>query len=961
MSNIELHVIDLSFNFLNEILEEIKEIDGDYFLIFPNKRPLRFIQSKLSSFQQLRGNFFSMREFVEYVILNYMEDPPDFLGSVEKIFFTLNLLNELSDLNGFAASLITNPRGDYDDFKKISWGSRLISLLSDIDMQLDGKVKDLPYLSDIVPKKAVKLLENLNSVYRKYLEKLEKENVSFGGNSYKRCVKILEDEKFIEENRGATFLFCGFSILTKREREIIENIGKGFKTKLFFQVDLEGRHPHFNPYEIYDRWLDGSYWKSEKIFKKRGGKVTKSKIHFYEAYNFHSEIESVRHLISNLKEKISDLENPERIGIIIPDSKALIPLFMSIPENLPKNITIGYKLSLTPYGTFFKALLKCAIELKNRKKISSKLLLKLLNSEIFPHLNLIKNKLLSEIKGYIFENNLNFISLNSFGDGALSEGIREIFSFLLYPFLNVKNIGDFGKILEGILLKVDSGDSDFYTFLKNYLQNEVISRFMSVHENYRDLNFNLKLLSLLFENLLEEISIPFEGNPLRGIQIMGALEARGLNFENLILLDVNEGILPPSQKVDPLLPEFLKMSLKLSNYKEREKLVKYNFFRMIDSAKNVHIFYQSGESSEDKKVRSRFVEELILEGELSGKVSIKRMGINITPVVKDKNFILKDDRIKDKILNLLSNGKISATLLNTYLNCPYSFYLKYIKNIKEQAKIVSLPTADKLGTLVHYLLEKCFSDYKGKKITTDILKVVKKKIISEAESFIYHGNFKGIETEDELKDIFKHFSSLSDLKREMFLTVLIERMETLFKEFQRDVWKNIEILDLEKNFETKFLGFKLYGKIDRIDKYMEEGKTFYRIIDYKTGGGIRKLRKTKIGDFLKELEKNCENYHDNLLKRAGDILGSIQLPLYIFLFESGVSEEREIEAFYYMLGKGSGEKYISFKFDENFSLKDFKVVLKYILHHIKFSDKIFAFPEKHCEFCPYNYFCKFFI
>ncbi len=956
MYHFKLFAVDLSKNFLDFISGEIEKIEGNFFLIFPNKRPLRFIESNISFEKQLEGNFFSLSDFVNFVVLNFSENPPKFLGNIERILFILKLLDEIEYKNKSIEEIF---KGNPD--KKIPWGIRLLSLLGDMEMQLDEKdVKDIEYL-DSVPEEAKKLLENLKEIYGKFRKKIVSENVTFGGDTYKRCINLIDGE-FKRKYDGATFLFCGFSYLTKRERELIERIRNNFNTSIYFQTDLKKRHGEFNPYEIYEKWLDGTFWKKKPHEIISDDEIT-TEIFFYESFNTHSEIMQFSEVFEDVIKNVdrNELKNPQKLGIILPEYTTLFPLYMSILEDVPKNITLGLKFSLTPFGKFLNSLLSCVLDYKVKGKLNSKFLIELLNSEISLRLNFLKPDEIEKTINYIYQNNLNFIpfeNLDFLKDDEIEEILRKVFKFLIEPFLEVKSFMDFGKALEKTLERIEA-DGDFYRFLKNYLMGEIVLKLKGMDERFLDLNLDIEFFYHLLRGIMENLSIPFEGNPLKGIQIMGVLEARGLSFENLMVLDVNEGILPYSEKVDPLFPEDLKMEYGLSTFKDREKLIRYNFFRMVDSSKKVHLFYQRGESANEKKLRSRFIEELILEEELKGKrEKLKRAKVILNPEIRE-NGIERDEKIDLKIDGVLKENRISPTLLNLYLNCPYSFYLKYVLKVGEEIKITETFRADKIGTLVHYVLEKEFGKKKGEELKVYLLNKIKENVIREIENFINYGKFSEIETGDEIKEIEKYFKNLSHLKKLMFLEVINKRMTRLFSYFMRELKKlSVKVLEVEKKIELDFGDYKFYGKLDRIDEVKRDGEHFYRIIDYKTGSKIKKVSFKKVKGFL----DNLENYalDEKSLKALSDSIGSIQLPLYIFLYSKGEKiDVNSIRSVYYVPGSGEGGIKVEFEFRDVLSLENFQKILEFLINHIKSSKKIYAFNSMKCEFCSYKKFCKF--
>ncbi len=336
-----------------------------------------------------------------------------------------------------------------------------------------------------------------------------------------------------------------------------------------------------------------------------------------------------------------------------------------------------------------------------------------------------------------------------------------------------------------------------------------------------------------------------------------------------------------------------------------------------------------------------------------------------------KEGIEKTDWIRGKIEDLLFGGKtISPTFVDEYLNCPYMFYLKRIANIKEKAHLEESQRADRIGSLVHHLLEKGFARHKGEFINNKILESVKKKVIFEAKNFIEKGRFREFDI-GEMEDVFKYIKNLEPIKKEMLEKVIQFRLEALFEFFFKDLEKNekVKLIDVEKgmtvdDFKFNDRNIKLYGQIDRIERL--EGKEIVRIIDFKTGSYAKLPPYTK---FFKLMEKDIEELSQcvEVLKKS---INSIQLPFYIYLYlknrmDKGISQ---IHSFLYLIGS-SGAQGIDrgFKIKNGNDGKDgfddfiegFELILSAIFKNMLETSFIVATPVDVCNYCNYSHFCSF--
>ena len=221
----------------------------------------------------------------------------------------------------------------------------------------------------------------------------------------------------------------------------------------------------------------------------------------------------------------------------------------------------------------------------------------------------------------------------------------------------------------------------------------------------------------LFRILQERLStqmVAFSGSPLRGLQILGLFETRALNFKNVIVVDVNEGLLPTLNIYEPLIPREVMIKLDLDRLELEEEIQRYGFMRLISAAHHVHLIYQQNKD----RTRSRFLEELIWEQEERasriGAVDIVRGAFEVA-VDKKQRVIPKTVAMVD----YLKNFRFSASSINTYLQNPYAFYCRYVLGLKITDDLLEDPESRHIGTFIHDLLEETLGKFAGKKPVLD--------------------------------------------------------------------------------------------------------------------------------------------------------------------------------------------------------------------------------------------------
>jgi len=430
----------------------------------------------------------------------------------------------------------------------------------------------------------------------------------------------------------------------------------------------------------------------------------------------------------------------------------------------------------------------------------------------------------------------------------LEETLGVIHQTFFTAWEEIKNFADLAESLEAALdLLVHK------SFLKNYPLNiNIANRMYELNDEFKSASFRKERfdkedLFRIFESKISREVVAFAGSPLKGMQILGLLETRSLNFENVIVVDVNEGSLPTLNIYEPLIPREVMVSLGLDRVELEEEIQRYQFMRLISSAKNVHLVYQLNKDKE----RSRFIEELVWEEEKEKEktqvVPVQQAAFNIKAAVRQKEV-----HKTPAVIEFLRNHRYSASSINKYLENPMEFYYTYVLGVKEEDNLLDEPDARHVGTFVHEVLEQSFTPFLNKK--PEITAQFRKRFTD-----IFERQFDAT--------LGKSFHSDGFLLK----TIVEDRLRRFLdnEEFNKD--REVEkILYLEREFEdTLHLPsgkFQFKYIVDRVDQ-LKDGTIM--IIDYKTGS--REVMPKSL-ERIAGMELSRESIRDNVI--------SFQLPLY---------------------------------------------------------------------------------
>ena len=630
-----------------------------------------------------------------------------------------------------------------------------------------------------------------------------------------------------------------------------------------------------------------------------------------------------------------------------------------INDNLPEfNVSLGYPLRRSPLYALLNLLAKTQGS-RRKKNYYTKDYLNLLRHPLIKNLNFVKDSSLTRVIVHKIEEILMgleesliggslFLSLSqieaedaifltslqtlqSMGMDVEIEDCRQIVKrlhFLLFEsWEQVSTTVEFAERLKTLLNNIcDKSNLGHFAF-----NLKVIDRLYNIADEFQHFSFSKKEFAAseiwdIFQNILDSEVVSFVGSPLKGTQILGLFETRSLSFENVIVMDMNESILPKLKIYEPLIPREVMLNLGLNRLEKEEEIQRYHFLRLLSSAKNTYLVYEENQEKE----KSRFIEDLLWIRQRTSKklevTSIPKASFSLRVKPSFKLRIQKNSQV----VEFLKEATYSASRINTYINCPLQFYYQYVLGLAEREDLLEDPQSSCIGIFMHKLLEETFSKFKGKKPVIDA--DFKKYFFRTFED-----NFD--------KEIARRMRSDSYLLRE----IIINRLKKfLDNEIERNVAK---IICLEEQRYGRILLRKreveFVYTVDRIDQFEDSNIV---IIDYKTGSYNYSPKKLKI---LQSIQMSRESIRENIK--------SFQLPLYYY-FVSKEFPSVPMNAETYSLRTLETQRFIS---PQDYPQKELVIqiclkALEYILDEI-FDPGVGFEPDKEerkCQYCPFINLCR---
>jgi len=513
-------------------------------------------------------------------------------------------------------------------------------------------------------------------------------------------------------------------------------------------------------------------------------------------------------------------------ALVLCDEELLLPVMMSLPEGIGEiNVTMGYAMKNTPVYSFIDTLLRLQ---RNLRKASGGQVLfyhkDVMALLLHPYFRKMKEDSSEDLTREIMKKNMIMVDAEMFR-GELEKAIFRVVEDAAGLLEYLKTL--FNHILETLAgkeaLMHNALDREFIFQLLTHLNKleTVISKRPSI---------TAAILERLLRKLLGGLRIPFEGEPLSGLQLMGILETRLLDFKHVILLSMNEEVMPAAHSAHSNIPYSLRLAFRMPAREDMDAIYAYYFYRLLQRAERVDLLYNSGSEGMRTGEMSRYLHQLIF----SRKLEITRPGLEVRarevpPLVVD-HTPETDRKLERYILHSKEGRYLSPSAVNTYIDCSLKFYLRYIAGIGEPDEISEEIDAAGFGTVVHDTL---------KELYTEIAERNEQQVPREEVA----GLLDSGKPEKVLRRVFmkQHFKGRKRGELEGRNIIIFRVMLRYLEKILRTdlAIAPFELVSAENEFRRKLqievnqnkLELHMGGKIDRIDRVGGH----LRVIDYKTG------------------------------------------------------------------------------------------------------------------------------
>lgn len=718
----------------------------------------------------------------------------------------------------------------FDQFSK--WAQVLLQDFNEIDRYLIPQEKIFNYLSAIQDLKHWSLDDNKTDFVKNYLsfwkklyeyyshfsERLLLKRIGYQGLIYREAVENIE--AYIQNSSEKKHVFLGFNALNTAEENLIQELLQNDMAEIFWDIDTLFLENPIHDAALFARQhrLKWHYFKNNPFTWITNNYSKEKKISVFGIPKNIGQAKYIGNLLSKIKNENNSLNST---AVVLGDENLLIPVLNSLPISIDAlNITMGFTLKSIPLASLFEQFFN--LHKKPTKQHYYKSVVTILSHPFIRPLFVSENTdYASEIIDTIHENNLIYLSTEKLKSLA---GEHASLIELLFDNSNASVDGalkNCSQLIFTIKTHLDKNKK------ANVLSLEYLYRFKELFNEITRLNSsysyikNIQTLHEIYKELLSSETLDFKGEPLEGLQIMGMLESRVLDFETVIISSVNEGVLPSGKSNNSFIPFDVKLENKLPTYKEKDAVYTYHFYRLLQRAKTVYILYNTEADILTAGEKSRFITQLELEG--IHKIDHQIIA-PIVPKIEDfLSIVKKDENIISKLKEVAKKG-VSPSSLTTYIRNPIDFYNQKILGIKEYEDAEETIATNTLGTVVHNTLEDFYKPLEGSYLSVEIVENLKPNIKKTVEK--------------HFKDVYKEGDITKG--KNLIIYEIAKRYVSNFLDLEiaeLNAGNQIKIIAIESNNTTPFdipeLRFPVFltGKVDRVDEY--NGIT--RIIDYKTG------------------------------------------------------------------------------------------------------------------------------
>lgn len=822
-------------------------------LVFPNKRASLFFNESIASASDIpiwTPAYFTISDLLLQHSHLKKGDPIKLVCELFKVFKQATQSTETLDDFYFWGELLIS---DFDDVdKNLVDAHRLFSnlqelkrLMDDYDFLNEEQVEAIKQFfqnfsiekQTALKQKFISLWDKLDEIYTLFRANLEQQGIAYEGMIYREVVENWQADAFDKYDR---YVFVGFNVLNEVEKRFFQTLQAAGKAMFYWDYDVfytrlprEQRPPYVHeagefilrnlddfPNELPEHCFD--------VLRKP------KRVRFISSP---TENAQARYITGWVKER--DCTAPidwKETAVVLCNESLLMPVLHAIPQEVEHvNITMGFPLAQTPVYSFMNVILTLQTEGYDSKtgRYTYKAVMSVLKHpytrQLSPHTEEIERELTRNNRFYPLPSELQ-----------RDEYLTHLFGTHTGNQALCRYVCEQLQYVSGLYRQADKEESEE---LFNQLYREslfkgytLVNRLLHLIETGDLEGVTTRTLKQLLARLLTQASIPFHGEPAIGMQVMGVLETRNLDFKHLAILSLNEGKLPKSDSDSSFVPYNLRKAFGMTTVEHKNAVYAYYFYRLIERAEDLTLLYNTSSDGLNRGEMSRFMLQFLVEW--PGEVEQYYLDAGQQPLASRVLKVEKNERILTQLYNQYDVERyperiLSPSALNAYLDCRMKFYFRYVKHLKAPDEVTSEIDSALFGTIFHYAAELLYRDLMahGSLIDKHTLELLLKDEIrlQKYVDLAFKKHLFHVEPHE-----YPEYNGLQLINSKVILSYLKQLLKNDLR------CAPFQMVDMEKEVDEIWridtplgaLNLKIGGTIDRMDS--KDG--VLRIVDYKTGG-----------------------------------------------------------------------------------------------------------------------------
>ncbi len=642
-------------------------------------------------------------------------------------------------------------------------------------------------------------------IYTRFRTELQQDGLAYMGMLQREVI-----EAGIQHRTNKQYVFIGFNALTGVEKALMERLRDSGQADFYWDYEADWLRDTQNRASLF-------YTQNIQAFPSRYTiptlTLTTPTVHWVRVASSVGQAEVIQKL---LQENISKEQSVywTQVGIVLPNENMLLPILSAIPKEVNTiNITMGQPLRQTAVYALVAHLSELALlslTKPNGEWLYYKPVMSLLHH---PYVQAMTATDATDLQTKILTNNWVYIEHKQLQAYTF---LQQLFTVPTTP----------KAVLEHLRSLINAfATHDLDKLDKEYLYQLllIVNRVEGLLLQHKSVQLSTKTLYQMLLQLIETTSVPFEGEPLQGLQIMGVLESRSMDFQTLIMTDVNEETLPGKTMQNTYIPYDLRLYFGLPTAERQDAIFAYNFYRLLSHAQDVWLLQNTLSNDMTSGEVSRYIYQL----QYQYNVPIKTIDVNYIPSAPDLQLpcIDKTADVLAAVRDMMENRGLSPSTLNTYIACPLRFYWDTICQLKEAQNVQEDIEANQLGTVLHSVMEELYGKptIPYKVCEDDITHMMQKAKGTPLVEIKYAKEL--YKTDDIAQLTGRDQLAIHAIKK--YVHNILEHDKTLCPFFYHASEKRL----LAAVQTSMGQHVKVKGVIDRIDEV--NGKI--RVIDYKTG------------------------------------------------------------------------------------------------------------------------------